>query len=71
VELDISGLAIGESLTVADLTVPADSEFISEADEVIVSIIAPRVEEEAEAAEEAEDTEAPAEETADAETDTE
>ena len=55
----------------ADLTVPADSEVISEADEVIVSIIAPRVEEEAEAAEEAEDTEAPAEETADAETDTE
>lgn len=66
-ELDVSGLALGESLTVADLVVPADSEFLSEADEVIVSIVAPRVEEEAETTEEAEVTEAVEEGTADSE----
>lgn len=70
-ELDVSGLTVGESLTVADLAVPADSEFLSEADEVIVSIVAPRVEEEAEATEEEEATVAAEEETAGAEADQE
>ncbi|HZK25238.1 MAG TPA: 50S ribosomal protein L25/general stress protein Ctc [Oscillospiraceae bacterium] len=65
-ELDISGLALGDSLTVADLAVPADSDLLSEADEVIVSIVAQRVEEEAETTDDAEVEDAAAE-TADSE----
>lgn len=65
IELDISNLGLGETLTVGDLNVPAGSEFISDAHEAVVTVISPRV---AEDAEEAEGTEAaPAEETAEEE----
>ncbi len=45
-ELDISGLAIGQSLTVADLVIPAESEMLADASEVIVTVLAPRIVEE-------------------------
>lgn len=43
IEADISTLNIGDSLTVADLQVPADIDLQHEKDEVIVSILAPRL----------------------------
>ena len=52
IELDITNLAVGETLTVSDLNVPASSELLSEADEAIVLVAAPRL---AEAATEDED----------------
>ncbi|MBS4031878.1 MAG: 50S ribosomal protein L25/general stress protein Ctc [Clostridiales bacterium] len=62
VELDISNLGMGETLTVGDLNVPAGSEFISDAHEAVVTIVALRVagetEESAEEATPAEKTEA-------------
>ncbi len=62
-ELDISELAVGESLTVADLTIPEDSEMITDAEEIVVTVTAPRLELEEEAVEE---EEAPEEAAADA-----
>jgi large subunit ribosomal protein L25 len=63
--LDISGLAIGDTLTVSDLTLPAGARTEAEPDEVIVTasvtraeVEAPAEEEEAEAGEEAEEGEA-------------
>jgi large subunit ribosomal protein L25 len=65
VELDVSGLETGQSLTVADLVFPVDTEVLSDPSEVIVTILAPRVaEEEAEA----EDVEGEAAEEAEEET---
>ena len=46
VELDVSGLDIGQSLTVADLAVPGDTEVLSDPAEVIVTVLAPRIAEE-------------------------
>ncbi len=39
--LDVSKLEIGDSITVAEIELPADSVLITEADETIVSITAP------------------------------
>ena len=47
-ELDISKLGIGQSLTVADIPCPEDAEVISDLSEVVISIISPKVVEEAE-----------------------
>ena len=44
IELDVSGLAIGESLTVADLVVPEGAEFMTDPSEVVVTIISTRAE---------------------------
>lgn len=42
VELDISSLGVGETLTVADIKVPASSEIISDTEEAVVTIVASR-----------------------------
>lgn len=47
-ELDVAQLGVGESLAVADLAVPEDSELLSGEDETVVTISAPRIEEETE-----------------------
>ncbi len=44
--LDVSGLNIGDSLHVRDLTLPAGVELRDDADISVVSVVAPRVEEE-------------------------
>ncbi|SFS86740.1 50S ribosomal protein L25/general stress protein Ctc [Marininema halotolerans] len=49
ISYDISELAIGDSVSVGDLQVPAQVEVLSEAEEVIASILPPQVEQEAEA----------------------
>ncbi|NLM51297.1 MAG: 50S ribosomal protein L25/general stress protein Ctc [Firmicutes bacterium] len=69
IELDISELQVGESLTVADLSVPEDMEIVTDLDEVVVTVVAPQAAEtEAEEAEEGiEAEEAAAEDTAAAE----
>ncbi len=46
VEVDISELGFGESITVADLNAGDGVEIITDADEVVVSVVAPHVEEE-------------------------
>lgn len=43
-EVDISALAIGDSRTVADLTIEGDFEILTPETEVIVSVLAPRLE---------------------------
>lgn len=45
---DISGLAVGDVLTVADLSVPEDVVILDEADDPVVSVAAPTVFEEPE-----------------------
>lgn len=58
IEADVSELQMGDTLTVTDLVLPSDTEIVSEPDEVVASIVAPRVEEEPEeAAEEGEGAE--------------
>ena len=52
IELDVTGLEIGDSIHVEQLVVPADVEMVTEHDKVVVSIVRPRVEEEKEAVEE-------------------
>ncbi|SDW86201.1 LSU ribosomal protein L25P [Marininema mesophilum] len=47
--MDISELAIGDSVTMADLKIPAKVELLSDPEEVIASILPPQVEQEAEA----------------------
>jgi large subunit ribosomal protein L25 len=51
VELDISNLGVGETLTVGDLNVPAGAEFISDAHEAVVTVVALRAAGDAEAGE--------------------
>ncbi|MCR3921291.1 MAG: 50S ribosomal protein L25/general stress protein Ctc [Firmicutes bacterium] len=70
IELDISSLVVGDSLTVADIVAPEGSEFLSEENEVIVSILSPRLEEEEEDAadEDATDEDAEAKESTTEET---
>ena len=46
VDVDISSLGFGETLTVADLSVGEGIEIITDMDTVVVSIVAPQVEEE-------------------------
>ncbi len=59
-ELDVSGMAIGDSLRVADLSVPEGVQLLDEEDTVLASVAAPTVVEEPE--ELLEDEEAAAEE---------
>ncbi len=64
-ELDVSGLAIGDSLRVADLSVPEGAKLLDDEDVVLASVSAPRVEEPEEVLEEeeaAEGEEVPGEE---------
>jgi len=56
VELDISSLAAGQSLTVADLVVGEFLEVISDPAEVVVTVLPPRVEAEEAAAETGEES---------------
>ncbi|HHT49140.1 MAG TPA: 50S ribosomal protein L25 [Firmicutes bacterium] len=54
IEVDISGLTMGNSITVADLQAPEGIEFVTPATEAVVVAYAPRVEEEKPAEEEEE-----------------
>jgi len=51
IEVDVSGLAVGEHLTVADLRLPPGVRVLEDPDEVVVTVVAPRHEEEKAAAE--------------------
>jgi len=53
-EMDISGLEIGEALHARDMVVPEGVKILDDPDEVIVSVTAPREEEEEELVEEKE-----------------
>ena len=44
IEIDISGLEIGDSLTVADLTAPAGVELLDDPETVVCSVTAPSLE---------------------------
>jgi large subunit ribosomal protein L25 len=44
IEVDVSELQVGDSLTVADITAPAGVTVISEAETVVASVVAPTVE---------------------------
>ena len=46
IEVDISGLTMNNSITVADLQAPAGVEFVTPPNEAVVVAYAPRVEEE-------------------------
>ena len=59
IEVDISGLTMGNSITVADLQAPEGIEFVTPATEAVVVAYAPRVEEEKPAEEEEEKTTEP------------
>ncbi|GIP36334.1 50S ribosomal protein L25/general stress protein Ctc [Paenibacillus sp. J2TS4] len=48
IAVDVSGLGIGDNFTVSQLNTPQELEILSEADEVIVSILAPQKNEEEE-----------------------
>jgi len=65
IEADVSGLALGDVLRVVDLKAPEGATILDDPEAPVVSIVAPRVVEEAEEAEEAaegeEGTEATAE----------
>ena len=54
IEIDVTGLKIGDSLRAQDLTAPEAVEIVTEPDRVIISVIPPRVEEEVEKEEAAE-----------------
>lgn len=54
VELDVSGLGIGDSLHVSDIVLPAGVEMVSEADRMVVAVHASRLSAAAEAGEEGE-----------------
>ena len=54
VEVDVTGLSIGDSVTAGELNLASDIELVTEADEVVVSISAPVEEPEAVDAEVAE-----------------
>ncbi|HEV8653409.1 MAG TPA: 50S ribosomal protein L25/general stress protein Ctc [Actinomycetes bacterium] len=53
IEADVSGLALGDVLRVADLKAPEGATILDDPEAPVVSIVAPRVVEEAEEAEEA------------------
>lgn len=57
-ELDISALAIGDSRTVADLAIEGDFEILTPETEVVVSVLAPRLETEEVETEETEEGQA-------------
>lgn len=53
IEVDVSALGVGEHLTVADLRLPPGVRAVEEPDEVVVTVLAPRREEEPAPGEEA------------------
>ncbi|MDR7555701.1 MAG: 50S ribosomal protein L25 [Armatimonadota bacterium] len=53
IEVDVSALGVGRSLHVRDLTPPEGVRLLTPADEVVITVVAPRVHEEAPAAAEA------------------
>ena len=55
--LDVSGLDLGDSFHVRDIALPEGVELVSDRDLPVVSVVAPRVEEEEKPAEEEEDLE--------------
>jgi large subunit ribosomal protein L25 len=55
--LDVSGLDLGDSFHVRDIALPESVVLVSDSDLPVVSVVAPRVEEEAKPAEEEEDAE--------------
>ncbi|MCL5291722.1 MAG: 50S ribosomal protein L25 [Actinobacteria bacterium] len=57
-EADVSNLQVGESFHVRELTLPPNLTLLTDPDEVVVSILSPRVEVPAVEAEEAEEAEA-------------
>jgi large subunit ribosomal protein L25 len=59
IDVDVSELEIGDSIHVADLSFPEGVEVLGEAEQVVVHVVAPRVEEE-KAVEEGEEAAAPA-----------
>lgn len=52
-EVDVTGLGIGDNLTVGEITPPAGVEIISDLDTIVATVVAPRLEEEAAPEEEA------------------
>jgi len=50
VEVDISEMMIGDTITVADLKVDSTNTVLDDGDEIVVTILAPKVEEEVEGA---------------------
>ncbi len=61
IRADVTSLDLGDSLHVRDLVLPEDVELLTDPDVSVVSIVAPKVEEEAPAEEEEEGAEAVAE----------
>jgi len=45
IEVDISRLGIGDSLHVSDLVIPAEATLVSEPEEVVATVVAPKAEE--------------------------
>jgi len=45
IEVDISRLGLGDSLHVRDLAIPVEATLVSEPDEVVATVVAPRAEE--------------------------
>lgn len=68
-EVDISGLEIGDSQAVADLTIEGDFEILTAETEVVVSVLAPRFDTETEPETEQDETEEPEDHGAETETD--
>lgn len=46
-EVDITGLHVGEHVSAGDIVLPAGVSLVSEADEIVVTVVAPRAAEEA------------------------
>jgi large subunit ribosomal protein L25 len=54
-DVDISSVEVGDTLTVADLTIGEDYRVLTEPDTTILTVVAPRLEEEVEEVEEGEE----------------
>ncbi len=66
IQVDVSGLNLGDSIHIRDLGLPEGVDLVSDPDLSVVSVVAPRATEEEAAAEEAAEGEAPAAEAAEA-----
>ena len=62
IEIDISGLDIGDSIHVRDIKLEGEIEFLEEDDYTVVTVLSPKMEEEPEEEEETEEEEAEKEE---------
>jgi large subunit ribosomal protein L25 len=45
IDVDISALSIGDSLHVSDLTIPAEATLVSQPEQVVATVVAPKAEE--------------------------